>query len=211
MGERSRAGLDRDTVVRTALDLLDEVGLDALSTRRLAERLGVKSPALYWHFRDKGELLDLMAQELLRPAGPGDGSADWATALADGARDRRRRLLSRRDGARLVAGTRPGRDAARQAEDGIAELVALGLDPASALHTLIAVAHFVTGFVLEEQAAARRHITDAAAPGDDLPLLRAALQAGGVPEDDRSFEHGLTALVDGLARRLPGPTKGESP
>ncbi|TCK24872.1 TetR/AcrR family transcriptional regulator C-terminal domain-containing protein [Pseudonocardia endophytica] len=206
----TRAGLDRDTVVLAALDLVDEIGLDALSTRRLADRLGVKSPALYWHFRDKAELLDLMAQELLRPTSS-TTTSDWRADLAEGARDRRRRLLSRRDGARLVAGTRPGPDAARQAEDGIAELVAAGLDPASALHTLIAVAHFVTGFVLEEQAAAQREIADAGTAGEAFPLLSAALEKGGAPEGERSFSHGLTALVDGLARRVPGPAEGERP
>ncbi|HEY8310696.1 MAG TPA: TetR family transcriptional regulator, partial [Gemmatimonadaceae bacterium] len=36
-------------IVRSALDLLNEVGLDAFTTRRLAERLGVKQPAIYWH------------------------------------------------------------------------------------------------------------------------------------------------------------------
>jgi TetR/AcrR family transcriptional regulator, tetracycline repressor protein len=65
--DTARAGLTRDLVVRAALDLLDEVGLDKLSTRRLADRLGVRSPALYWHVKDKPQLLDLMAQELLRP------------------------------------------------------------------------------------------------------------------------------------------------
>lgn len=38
------ARLTRDTVLRAALELLDEVGIDGLSTRRLAERLGVQSP-----------------------------------------------------------------------------------------------------------------------------------------------------------------------
>ena len=49
--------LSRETVIRAALDLLNEVGVDGLSTRRLAERLGVQQPALYWHFKNKRELL----------------------------------------------------------------------------------------------------------------------------------------------------------
>ena len=48
--------LSRETVIRAALDLLNEVGVDGLSTRRLAERLGVQQPALYWHFKNKREL-----------------------------------------------------------------------------------------------------------------------------------------------------------
>ena len=43
------AKLSRETVVTEALDLLDEVGLDAVSTRQLATRLGVEQPSLYWH------------------------------------------------------------------------------------------------------------------------------------------------------------------
>ena len=59
------ARLTRDTVLRAALELLDEVGIDGLSTRKLAERLGVQSPTLYWHFKNKGELLDAMAEAIM--------------------------------------------------------------------------------------------------------------------------------------------------
>jgi TetR/AcrR family tetracycline transcriptional repressor len=206
VAERGDGRLDRASIVRAALDLLDEVGLDALSTRKLAERLGVQSPALYWHFRGKPELLDLMAQELMQPgpADPAPAGGSWAERAAAAARERRRRLLSRRDGARLVAGTRPGPDVARAAEEALAELVAAGLAPAPALHSLIAISHFVTGFVLEEQAAAGRELPAPAGAGE-FPLLQAAIATGGPPEGDRAFEHGLGALIDGLARHLPGP------
>jgi AcrR family transcriptional regulator len=50
---RERGSLDRATIVATALRLLDEVGIDGLSTRRLATELGIKSASLYWHFKDK--------------------------------------------------------------------------------------------------------------------------------------------------------------
>jgi len=60
--------LDREVILETALGLLDEVGMDKLSTRLLAERLGVQQPALYWHFRNKRALLDAMNSELLRRA-----------------------------------------------------------------------------------------------------------------------------------------------
>lgn len=61
------AKLDRDTVIAQALDLLDEVGLDAVSTRRLAKRLGVEQPSLYWHFRSKAALLSAMAEAAMAP------------------------------------------------------------------------------------------------------------------------------------------------
>src|SRR5690242_1053960 len=95
------AGLDRAGVAATALALLDEVGLDGLTVRRLATELGVQSPALYWHFRNKQELLDLMAQELQTsmPTSPPRSDESWPQWTARRARERRQLLLSRRDGA----------------------------------------------------------------------------------------------------------------
>ncbi|KRA84054.1 hypothetical protein ASD76_08640 [Altererythrobacter sp. Root672] len=58
--------LRRETIVATALRLLEEDGLDRLSMARIAGALGVQTPAFYWHVRDRGELLGLKAEELLR-------------------------------------------------------------------------------------------------------------------------------------------------
>ena len=55
--------LDRQQVVDEALELLDDEGLDALSLRALAGRLGVQAPTLYWHIGSKAELLDALADE----------------------------------------------------------------------------------------------------------------------------------------------------
>ncbi|MDT7586782.1 MAG: TetR/AcrR family transcriptional regulator, tetracycline repressor protein [Pseudonocardiales bacterium] len=60
-----RGRLDRDTVVARALALVDAEGLEALTIRRLAVDLGVTPMALYWHFRNKDELLDALVEHLL--------------------------------------------------------------------------------------------------------------------------------------------------
>ncbi|MFC6443938.1 TetR family transcriptional regulator, partial [Paenalcaligenes hermetiae] len=57
--------LDRQSVIRAALDLLNDVGADGLTTRKIAERLHVQQPALYWHFRNKRVLLDALAEAML--------------------------------------------------------------------------------------------------------------------------------------------------
>jgi TetR/AcrR family tetracycline transcriptional repressor len=76
---------DKSEIVEVALDLLDEVGLEGLSTRRLATKLGISSPSLYWYFHSKQELIDHMAEALLRTALPPpdlDGSGfDWESWL----------------------------------------------------------------------------------------------------------------------------------
>ncbi len=56
--------LSRDIIVDEALALLREFGLDGISLRRLAERLGVRAPSLYWHFPDKNALLCAMTEQI---------------------------------------------------------------------------------------------------------------------------------------------------
>ncbi|GAA3687014.1 tetracycline resistance transcriptional repressor TetR(A) [Nonomuraea antimicrobica] len=200
----AQKGLARDTVVRAALELLDEVGLEGLSMRRLAARLGVQNPALYWHFRDKQELLDEMARELLAPdlGGPGEGES-WREWLTRRAHRYRRTLLSHRDGARLIAIGNPGPDVARGFELELAILTGLGFTPAQGLHAIAAISHYTLGFVLNEQAARERQAAgaglDLAAYAAEFPLTVAGVREGGAPTSDEAFAHGLRLILDGVA------------
>src|SRR5215469_3450903 len=103
--EERRPSLDRAAVVQTALELLKKVGLDGLTTRRLADELGVKSPALYWHFHNKQDLLDAMADAFVRDAGMGPprSGETWQEWLARRVRAYRATLLAYPDSARIVA------------------------------------------------------------------------------------------------------------
>ncbi|MFF4773371.1 TetR/AcrR family transcriptional regulator [Microtetraspora fusca] len=85
---RREQGLSRDQIVRAALELLDEEGLNALSMRKLGARLGAGATSLYWHVANKDELLELalddVYREVLTPVG-----ASWretAGAVAWGLR-----------------------------------------------------------------------------------------------------------------------------
>lgn len=78
----NRGTLTRRTIVEGALTLADEEGLEALTIRRLAKRLGVTPMALYWHFRSKDELLDGVAALLFEAADLSvDASAGWQDQL----------------------------------------------------------------------------------------------------------------------------------
>lgn len=57
--------LTREIVLRTALDMLNEEGIDSITTRKLAQRLGIKSPTLYWHFKNKSLLMEAMAETII--------------------------------------------------------------------------------------------------------------------------------------------------
>jgi len=176
----TRPPLDRAAIAAAALKLLDEVGLDGLSTRRLAAELGVKGPSLYWHFRSMAELRDMMADKLLNDMLPAtDAYDDWRTWLAEGARAYRRAALSRRDAARVLAAARPT-DARRANRfvPNVARLQAAGFSEADAWAAFMALARYAMGFALAEQ--------------------------GGRGADTRSeavFEVGLNAMLDGLSLR----------
>jgi TetR/AcrR family tetracycline transcriptional repressor len=73
-----RITLTPQTVVEGALALADAEGLEAVTIRRLAARLGVTPMAIYWHVRNKDELLDGMAARIFDEVDPSvDASATW--------------------------------------------------------------------------------------------------------------------------------------
>src|SRR5215510_13131524 len=104
---QKRRPLDQAQVVRAALELLDDVGLDALTMRRLAERLDVKAASLYRHVRNKEELLALLGDEISAEIPLPIASGSWRDQLAASAHNVRRGLLAHRDAARVLASTPP--------------------------------------------------------------------------------------------------------
>lgn len=171
--------LARSTIVAEALALLDEVGFEGLSTRLLANRLGIKGPSLYWHFKNKRDLLNHMAEAMLAEALPSPGAPGrWDDWLAEGARGIRRVALKRRDGARVIAGARPtGASQDIDLSAMIARLVRDGFSEKHALAAILARGRYAIGWAVDEQAAA-------------LPATPARVEA---------FEIGLAALMRGLA------------
>lgn len=73
--------LSRESIVAAALELVDDDGLEALTVRRLAERMGVTMMAMYWHVRDKAQLLDLVGEALLAEIDLPERTEDWQSDL----------------------------------------------------------------------------------------------------------------------------------
>lgn len=89
-----RPGLSLEQIVVAAVDVADSDGLESLSMRRVADRLGVGAMSLYRHVRDKAELLDLMIDRVLAEVRydereHADRSADWRSPLERVARANR--------------------------------------------------------------------------------------------------------------------------
>jgi len=211
--EEHRPSLDRATVVQAALELLKRVGLDGLTTRRLADELGVKSPALYWHFHNKQELLDAMADALIRGAGMGPprSGEPWQQWLARRVRAYRTTLLAYPDSARIIARAQQLSPAAiRALNEELAAMVDLGFDAVGALRTITALTNYVNGFILQEQSprqpttngpVTRDSLAELLREGHAAPLFVAFAQ-GGSPYNEASFEYGLQVLIEGCAAAL---------
>ena len=95
--------LTRQKIVDTALDILRSYGLADLSMRRLARDLGVQPGALYWHVKNKQELLVVLAERILEPVKVGDAGGDPDGAVRRSAQDLRAALLAVRDGSDVVS------------------------------------------------------------------------------------------------------------
>ncbi|WP_240024067.1 tetracycline resistance transcriptional repressor TetR [Serratia marcescens] len=203
MSEKNTAArLTRETVLRGALALLDDIGIDALSTRRLAQHLGVQSPTLYWHFKNKAELLKAMAETIMldhREEVPAD--IPWQAWVTANAINFRRALLAYRDGARLHAGTRPQEPQFAIIEAKVALLCRAGFTPEHAVNLLFAVGRFVVGWVLEEQ---QMEPDDALSEADRrrYPLLCGGWEKLQEKGADTLFEAGIRLLVDGAEAAL---------
>ena len=208
--------LTQEQVVKRAVELMAEAGLEALTLRRLAAELGVSAPTLYWHVRDKRQLLDLMAEALVaqedRSTAPAHGQP-WWDWLAERARVQYRALVSHRDAALVVAGNRPTEARLPEIEQVLASLVVVGFPPAEALRTVLSIANYVIGCAVERQAEAARppdpdrddRLVARIRAAGDLPTLTAAMAGLGEPGSpaagDAGFEHGLALLIAGVRAR----------
>jgi TetR/AcrR family transcriptional regulator, tetracycline repressor protein len=211
----ARPPLTRDDVVRAAINVLDEVGLDGLTMRRLADRLGLRSASLYWHVRDKDELLSLIADAICAEIEPPSSDQPWIAQLEAMAWEYRRVLLTHRDAALVLANTLPnGPNRLRLAERMLALLVQAGFSPSVAANAGLLFLDFATNAVIEEgrsqaMTAAFGTHTEGAEVGDfqqwfaslsaeQYPTLVAlAADLTGTDAETR-FRFGIEVLVSGL-------------
>ncbi|MFI9102167.1 TetR/AcrR family transcriptional regulator [Streptomyces fildesensis] len=215
--------LTQEALVGAALLVLERDGLDALSMRRVAAELGVQAPSLYWHVRNKEQLLDLLADALVADAVPPPREGGWREQLRAYCHLHRRHLLGKRDAARVVAGRfNLGPSLLVILEDQLDRLREAGFPAAEAALTSYLLGNYVAGFVLQEQSplsaaeavgqATRTEVVNAARdhlqqlPADRFPNLVALAAELSEPDMEDRFAFGLERILDGLATLLePAP------
>jgi AcrR family transcriptional regulator len=221
-GERDRAArvaLSRDQIVEAAIRVLDAEGLDALSMRRLGQELDAGATSLYWHIRNKDELLDLVLDRIIGEAlpefTPGMG---WREISVVAARALRRVLVAHR-GVAPVMGERPtfGPNAVQALELILTSFVDAGFGPEDALLASTTVINWASGFAVfevrdpmgpgatpAERKAFLAEFYDflASLPADRYPTTMRLLPYGPGLDPDRQFEYGLQRMLDGIEASL---------
>lgn len=189
--------LSRRGIAEEALRLVEEEGVEALTTRKLAKRLGVEGPSLYNHIANRDDLLDEMTGLIDEAVAPGllERHDDWREGLAEFARSYRRAFMVRPELVAIIA-SRPVRSpTALGAYDRVfAAFQRFGWEPQFAATVMAAIDYLVLGSAIETfKGGFDRPPAEYAG---DYPHLAAALRGtDGGDVDDLGFELGLAALI----------------
>jgi AcrR family transcriptional regulator len=96
-GTEPRIPLSRQRVLRAAVTIADEHGIQSLTMRRLAEDLGAEAMSLYYHVANKNDLLDGIVDLIMREINEVVGRIDVPSHGADWKKAVRQRILSARE------------------------------------------------------------------------------------------------------------------
>ena len=213
-GRGPRNSLSDERILVEALALVDEAGLEGLTTRALGRRLGVDSTAVYRHFRSKDELLSAMADRIVgsgsQPPASTDGDRSVRGQLRSSLLGLRRALLAHPAMTAIVVRRSPrGANPWAVTEHALGLLRRAGLSDQDAARAYQALLFYTLGHALLEAPYAALGPDQAAAELTARRLLSASLPASRYPNTaavaphlygslDEQFAHGLARLLDGL-------------
>ncbi|MFE7800521.1 TetR/AcrR family transcriptional regulator [Nocardia sp. NPDC057440] len=216
---RSAPGVEQ--IVRTAVDLADSEGLDAVSMRRIATELESGTASLYRYVASRDDLLDLMIDAVNGEVAPPELAGDWRTDLTAVARHLRATMIRHPWLAAELTG-RPtlGANSLRLHDITLAAATTLTPDITVAAAVVDTVDAYVFGAVArhlaEEQAQRRTGHTEDEWRAAVAPYIREVIASNAYPhfarrvadaEDaapEQRFDFGLDCLLDGIAARIRG-------
>jgi DNA-binding MarR family transcriptional regulator len=170
----------RAEIVATALAMLDDKGIERLSLRRIAEQLGTDATMLRRHFTRRRDLLDAMAVSMMRTTEkPLAANATWQDSLRHRAGTTRHAMLSRRDGALVMARGVSGQRANDRACT--VSLTAAGFAEDAAEAALELVDRFTLGWTVNEQAGGPSACDADSRFGKRLDIILRALEPAAPP------------------------------
>lgn len=190
--------ITKEAAVAAAIDLVDKEGLDALSVQAVARAMQVTAPSLYYHFKDKDELLQLVARALLREVGEqSHGATEWEVHAVELAVATRRVILRHCNAAPLMLRFFPRSLMLGAYETTLRECPYPPRTHAAILESIEKLTYGASLFA----AAAEAHHSPAMPTFDAAryPLLAAALASG--DDDEALFIESIRVLFDGFRVR----------
>ena len=213
-----RSPLTRDRVLRGAVALADEGGIETLSMRKLGQALGVEAMSLYNHVASKGDLLDGMVDVVFSEIGLPAGDTGWRPAMRQRAISARAVLARHRWAIGLMESrTSPGPATLRHHDAVLGCLRAAGFSIELTAHAYSLLDSYIYGFALQEATLPFDTAREAAQvardifgqlPAGQYPHLteltvQHVLQPGYRYGDE--FETGLDLILDSLERAAGRP------
>jgi AcrR family transcriptional regulator len=184
----------REAIVAAALGLIDEVGIDGLTMRKLARAVDVPPMSLYLHFPSKEKLLDLMYQEVaFRLYADLDDESVWQSGLTVLCQRTRTMFLAHPEWVRLL--TRPAVPASVPLRERLLkQMLDAGIPANDALGSIVSANFVALGLALG-QLAFRDSLTTLIERSSASPLQSS-------PSEELRFAHTTRALIAGLEARL---------
>lgn len=200
MPTSSRRGLDRERILRAALTIVDEEGLEALTMRRLGSALDVEGMAIYHHLPSKEAVLDGLAGLVLSEVPLPSRRVGWRRALREIAHGVRGTALAHPAAFGVVAQRPPATAAAlRPIEAALAALEHAGFASELAVAGVQTLAAYVTGFALDDVSRSGAEQTDLSTLDPAaFPNLHRTAPLLAVRNRDTAFAQGLELILDGL-------------
>lgn len=206
-----KPSLTRQRVLETAVAYADENGLEGLSMRKLAERLGVKAMSLYNHVSNKDDIIDGMVELVVGLLTLKWKGKDWQRCMLARA-NKAYEVLKRHPWATqtIVSRVNAGPNMLHYVDDTLGCLHEAGFSIVDADHAWNAMDNYIYGFILQElnfpltpeeyQAAAKDYV--ALIPESDFPYLNKLTHEvmNGRYDGLHSFEFGFSLLLQGLER-----------
>jgi TetR/AcrR family tetracycline transcriptional repressor len=216
--EERQRGLTRERLVEAALALINEEGLEGLSMRALADRLEVKAASLYWHVRDRRELLELLAEAILETVPRSRRVSEWRRGVLAAGDALRGRVAAQKDADRILLEVPEALERSDTFADVKAQLQSAGLQPKEAGDVaLMAMTYVIAGRAAAEVPVAETGRAEVASIAIDSGSHGVIVRAGSpdmqtlfrVPHEQSAaapaVEKGETVVV----RRVRGVGHGE--
>jgi AcrR family transcriptional regulator len=210
----------RADIARAAIEIADSEGFDAVSMRRVAQRLGAGTMTLYHYVRNKGELITLMGDAVMAEVVVPEGelAADWRTALTQIA-TRSRDAFSAHHWIfeKMDGDGPPGPNGMRHFEQSLQAVADLDLDKEQTFEVIGQIDDYVFGYSLREVHEAAEH--ERGWPPDVIDFFKREVATGDYPlikeffgddledsfelvielmAEEGRFERGLARLLDGI-------------